>query len=547
MANAKITALTAVSAAAAAMVLPVVEDPSGTPVTKKVTLAQIKTLMLASLQTDMAAAFTDVTTGNAATTKHGFAPKLSGVPTQFWNGVGGWSIPAGGSGGVIGHNVKDYGALGNTDYNAGGGSDDTTAIQAAYDAAALSTGYACVYFPKGAYRITSTINVPAGVHSRGIGGQSYGGILTPPMLVWDGVDNGIMCNVNTLLTNIPTTLFENLCFFSASSGITNKAINCVKWTGSGGGVPRLDTGSGFKDCFFQGPSGDAIYLSASCTNFYLGRGRFDTVGGYGIYVDLTANGASFIGTIDGNPNWVGGTQGQGKGLIYLNGEGATADGSESILSVSGGLHTEVNQSLTQTYASGTNPYDKCGIIRLGVTPARGNMQHRINIDSWANSNTGGVNSYSAVQITAASGTAAAAADCCYVQIDNFTGLSSGTTENGATDQVRLIGGLVPTISHYPFPSVRGGRFTWGTGKDSAADATRSFWYQRHGTAVIRGLGFIQETVAGLEAPWLATVGIAVVSDGAVGSSVGTTIANGGSKICIVASNGSAWKTIAVLN
>lgn len=44
MADTKITGLTAVSAAAATNTLPAVEDPSGTPVTKKVTLTQIAAL-----------------------------------------------------------------------------------------------------------------------------------------------------------------------------------------------------------------------------------------------------------------------------------------------------------------------------------------------------------------------------------------------------------------------------------------------------------------------------------------------------------------------
>lgn len=38
----------------------------------------------------------DVTTGNTSTSKHGLAPKLSGLSTEFLNGLGAWSVPAGG-------------------------------------------------------------------------------------------------------------------------------------------------------------------------------------------------------------------------------------------------------------------------------------------------------------------------------------------------------------------------------------------------------------------------------------------------------------------
>lgn len=44
---------------------------------------------------------TDVTTNNVNTSRHGFAPKSSGVATEFLNGLGGYSVPAGGGGGDI--------------------------------------------------------------------------------------------------------------------------------------------------------------------------------------------------------------------------------------------------------------------------------------------------------------------------------------------------------------------------------------------------------------------------------------------------------------
>lgn len=40
--------------------------------------------------------FTDVTTNNASTSKHGFLKKLSNVSTEYMDGTGAWSTPAGG-------------------------------------------------------------------------------------------------------------------------------------------------------------------------------------------------------------------------------------------------------------------------------------------------------------------------------------------------------------------------------------------------------------------------------------------------------------------
>jgi hypothetical protein len=50
------------------------------------------------IKLDELAATTDVTTLNASTTAHGLLPKLSNVSTQYLDGTGAWSTPAGGGG-----------------------------------------------------------------------------------------------------------------------------------------------------------------------------------------------------------------------------------------------------------------------------------------------------------------------------------------------------------------------------------------------------------------------------------------------------------------
>jgi hypothetical protein len=46
--------------------------------------------------------FTDITTANVSTTRHGLTPKLPNDATLFLNGTGGWSAPGGGGGGGSG-------------------------------------------------------------------------------------------------------------------------------------------------------------------------------------------------------------------------------------------------------------------------------------------------------------------------------------------------------------------------------------------------------------------------------------------------------------
>jgi hypothetical protein len=49
--------------------------------------------------TDVTIDTSDITTNNSSTSKHGFLKKLSNVATDYMDGTGNWSTPAGGGGG----------------------------------------------------------------------------------------------------------------------------------------------------------------------------------------------------------------------------------------------------------------------------------------------------------------------------------------------------------------------------------------------------------------------------------------------------------------
>jgi hypothetical protein len=51
--------------------------------------------------TDNNQVFSDITTNNSSSTKHGYLPKLSNVATEFLTGIGTWATPAGGGGGTF--------------------------------------------------------------------------------------------------------------------------------------------------------------------------------------------------------------------------------------------------------------------------------------------------------------------------------------------------------------------------------------------------------------------------------------------------------------
>lgn len=93
--NLKITQLDADAAPTRDDLLVSVNDPAGSPANRKVTIETVLTLAK-----DTDPTFTDVTTNNASTTKHGYLKKLSGTATEFMNGAGNWATPSG-SGTVV--------------------------------------------------------------------------------------------------------------------------------------------------------------------------------------------------------------------------------------------------------------------------------------------------------------------------------------------------------------------------------------------------------------------------------------------------------------
>lgn len=67
--------------------------------------------------TDAQLSTSDVTTNNASTSKHGFMPKLDGNAAHYFDGTGAFSTPAGGSGSPWPNVVDDYGAAGDAKAN----------------------------------------------------------------------------------------------------------------------------------------------------------------------------------------------------------------------------------------------------------------------------------------------------------------------------------------------------------------------------------------------------------------------------------------------
>ncbi len=349
------------------------------------------------------------------------------------------------------HNVLSYGAIGNNS------TDDRAAIQSAINAAMASGGTGCVVFPGGkTYRINASLTLPGtagGLHMIGYGGRNSINDGDPPRIQWGGAANGLMFNANVGAGGSLFGLkFENLLFHGNSTAQT-----AIRFDGA-----SIDSGTRIEECWFNGMTGNAIEVLNHSTNFRVTGGRFDGLPtGYAVYCKNTLGGGQTI-IFDGNITYVGGGSSNGNGFFWLDGEG-TQSGSYAHVTISG-LHTEINQSLQQTYAAGLKPSDQRGVIRIGVNPAYPGIQADVTCSGLSNSSAG-VLSYCYFQITSTTGTADAASRCVQIQGTGGNVLNSFQVSDAATsNEIRMFGGNIPDLRRYPAVGYRHGTWSWGRGQ-----------------------------------------------------------------------------------
>lgn len=445
--------------------------------------------------------------------------------------------------GIPVHNVLDYGAVGDSNSSTAGGTDDTVAIAATYTAAAASGGYAVVLFPgQRTFRTTASITVPVGVHTLGTSGRQLNGNGDPPHVLWDGAANGTIFDVVDAGGGLFGCRFTNL-LITGCAGAANYPGKGIRFSGA-----KTDSGTLIDNCWIQsiqGSPGNGVSIEGGgSTNFRMSGGRLDSNAGYGVYVSL-ATGDDFIGVFDQGVNWVGGLV-QGKGMLHLDGEAATSGGTSHVTFVS--PHTEENQNMTDTWASGVGggldgsgrtiyPSDKRGVVRLGVYPASFNLQHDIRVLGWDHS--AGANSHCIFQVTSTAGTSRAAAACVSIQGMGASGLNVFNTSD-ATDpgEVRLIGGNIPDDERWPHHSYRIGDFKLGRGKTSNDEGVRH--YVNTDLYMMRGLAHQPCTYAN-RSPVAVAGSVHVFLDANVANGTAATVSSGGGSTVVFAFyNGSNW-------
>lgn len=160
------------------------------------------------------------------------------VSASDWNGLVSY-LSGSGADGTINVKAAPYNAVGD------GTTDDTTAVQAAIDAATTANGL--VYFPTGIYKITSTLTytrTDTG-HTITLEGSSASRGLTGSVLKWAGTANGTLFRAS----GANTFRVSRLCF--EGGGGSNFADNLLYFYNAGS---NPTSGITIRDCVFSGGS-----------------------------------------------------------------------------------------------------------------------------------------------------------------------------------------------------------------------------------------------------------------------------------------------------
>lgn len=423
------------------------------------------------------------------------------------------------------------------------GTDDATALQALIDNSILSGGVSEIIIPgRKTYKLGSTITVPTGVRLRGVGARNNENSSSPPRIVWGGSQDGVMFKVGeTGLNNTTCVAFENLSLCGRSDG-TNRPGTFIQYGNGLGGAQSPDSGTLLRDVWFDSCRSHAI-ISNLATNFYIQGCRWDAVGlngGYGIYADLPTSGewsCHMFGhnTFTVTDNGIG-------GFMFLDAEGGTGTPLTNVKIDA--LKLEVGADLAETYAGGTNNYDKRGLIRLGVSDSIGNPIHHINCNMLTVNNTiSGFSSYCVFQLTATGGTDADNSDLAQVIVDMGLGLGETDVATGADDVVRPIGGRIPAARRPPSPldkSGRWGRFQYGRGLGTGYGLNKVVsWIHSLAYQVDNLVTGPVTTVSALESSPMKGAR-AFVTD-ANATTFASTVAGGGSNNVPVYYDGTNWK------
>jgi len=360
---------------------------------------------------------------------------------------------------------EQFGAVGDSNHNTGGGADDTAAIQQAYNTANAAAGL--VGFMGGkTYRITATIDVcpdaSPPMTTVGFGAHGFNKVVMLPNIVWDGPAGGTMFDVRSSGQNIPGVLFKDIRFAGR-----NIAGSAIVFRPTGTNAAKLDTGTGLDNVHMGAFAGDAVRIETlGATNFWIVGGRWDVIAGYALYVKVASQ--TFLSIRD--VTWAGGT----KGFVHFDAGAHLVEGTNNthyVMCHFDAIHWE-SGNLGETFPEGATPADRRGIVACTIDPTEVIVQHHLTFTNcqilgWNSSSP----SHSLVQMMG--GTEAQRRGRLNMNARNFRGFNGDGS--AALANVIPIGGI-PAVDKPPFTSATYNRLEFGPGGGGIiANETPRFW------------------------------------------------------------------------
>lgn len=318
-------------------------------------------------------------------------------------------------------NVKWFGAKGD------GSNDDTTAIQACFDAAHVSPYEPLIVFPAGNYKITATITYYAGSKVRGMGsGNTHSGGVK---IIWAGAADTDVFVAEDLggLANMHATWFENI----GISAVTNGVVSLNRFRHGWNVFNRGDLGTRFEGCGAQGGSGDAFYFPNGGINVVLQSVRCDyMLGGLLYFHPQRPSGNDSImirdATVDNvlSSDLSGAVAGHGLHFDMTDVNGV-------VWVLLDHIKLEINAAMTP----GT------GMIMLTTNPNTGNllMHHILMQEVWSAHNSSLPNEIDLL-VTPATSMVEIVCDMCQLRnISGIPNLANSLTSTGGSRSFRLAG------------------------------------------------------------------------------------------------------------
>jgi hypothetical protein len=285
------------------------------------------------------------------------------------------------------HNVIEYGAVGDSHHNTGGGTDDTAAIQAAYAAAQGAGGFGVVVFPGGrTYGISDTIETVfdplyAPVWTWGVGSMGFNRVVQLPNIVWNGAAGGTMFNTLVAGSNLFGALYRNVRF--AGRDIANTAIRF-------GAIDpptqaaKIDSGTGLDEVHLGAFAGNAISVEGlGATNFWIRGGRWDRITGYALYMKIASQTIVSIRDV----TWDGHSVVDScAGFAHFDGGVHAVEGTNNTHYVTchmDSVHWE-SDNLSETIPGATEVAGRRGVIRCTIDSNEIVVQHKLKFTNCQN-------------------------------------------------------------------------------------------------------------------------------------------------------------------